>query len=135
MSVTDPAFEAVVREAFTAFNERRFADFSTYVTDDLVETYPQSGEVMVGKQAERAMHEAFPDPPTFTVRAIHRDGNLAVVEVDEGYHHGTTWKTVFILTLRNGLIAGLTGYFGEPFAAASWRRPFVTARDGLGPHD
>ena len=133
--MTDLAFDAVVREAFTAFNERRFADFSTYVTDDLVESYPQSGEVMVGKRAERAMHEAFPDPPSFTIRAIHRDGNLAVVEVDEGYRDGTTWKTVFILELRDGLIARLTGYFGEPFAPAPWRRSFVTARDSLGPDD
>ena len=35
--MTNPAFEATVRDAFAAFNERRFADFSTYVTDDLVE--------------------------------------------------------------------------------------------------
>jgi ketosteroid isomerase-like protein len=122
----DPAFEATVHEAFRAFNERRFADFSTYVTDDLVETYPQSGEVMVGKQAERGMHEAFPDPPTFTIRDIHRDGNLAVVEVDEAYPDGSTWKTAFILELRDGRIARLTGYFGEPFPPAPWRRQFTT---------
>jgi hypothetical protein len=125
--MTDADFAAAVRDAFTAFNERRFADFSAYVTDDLVESYPQSGEVLVGKEAERAMHEAFPNPPTFTVRAIHQDGNLAVVEVDEAYPHGGTWKTAFIFELRDGLIAGLIGYFGEPFAAPAWRRPFVTA--------
>ena len=127
--MTDSEFVNVVREAFTAFNERRFGDFSAYVTDDLVERYPQSGEVLVGKEVERAMHEAFPNPPTFTVRAVLRDGDLAVVEVDEGYADGTTWKTAFILELRDGLIAGLTGYFGEPFAAPSWRRPFLTASD------
>ena len=124
--MTDPEFSAAVTDAFTAFNERRFADFSAYVTDDLVEIYPQSGEVLIGKDVERAMHEAFPSPPTFTIRAIHRDGDLAVVEVDEGYPGGTTWKTAFIFELRDGLIARLTGYFGEPFAAPAWRRPFVT---------
>ena len=127
--MTDSDFEATVRASFTAFNERRFADFSTYVTDDLVESYPQSGEVLIGKQAERAMHEAFPDPPTFTIRAIHRDGDLATVEVDEAYPDGSTWKTVFILELRAGLIARLTGYFGAPFPPAPWRRPFVTPQD------
>ena len=123
--MTDAEFAATVREAFTAFNERRFADFSAYVTDDLVESYPQSGEVLVGKATERAMHEAFPSPPTFEVRAIHRGGDLAVVEVDEAYPDGTVWKTAFVLELRDGLIARLTGYFGEPFPAPAWRHPFL----------
>lgn len=123
--MADAAFEAAVRAAFTAFNERRFADFSTYVSDDLVESYPQSGEVLRGRATERAMHEAFPEAPTFTVRRILQDGALATVEVDEQYSDGSTWKSVFILELRDGLIAGLTGYFGAPFPVPAWRRAFV----------
>jgi len=71
------------------------------------------------------MHEAFPDPPSFTIRRVLRDGDLGVVELDERYADGSVWKTVFILELRDGLIARLTGYFGEPFSAPTWRRPFV----------
>ena len=37
---------------------------------------------------------------------------------------GSTWKTVMLLELRDGLIASLTGYFSEPFAAPDWRKPF-----------
>jgi SnoaL-like domain len=113
-----------VRAAFLAFNERRFADFATYMTDDIVETYPQSGERLDGKIQQRAMHEAFPSPPTFTIRRILRDGDLATVEVDEAYEDGSTWKTTFIFQLREGLIAGLTAYFGEPFPAPDWRKPY-----------
>lgn len=127
--MTDPAFAAAVRAAFAAFNERRFADFSTYVTDDLVETYPQSGERIEGRVAERGMHEAFPNPPTFSIREIRQDGNLAVVEVDEVYPNGSAWKTAFILELRDGLIASLIGYFGEPFSAPAWRVPYTVATD------
>ena len=123
--MTDAEFTAVVEAAFAAFNERRFTDFSSFVTDDLVEAYPQSGEVIHGRAAEKGMHEAFPNPPTFTIRTIRREGDLAVVEVDEHYPDGSTWKTAFILELRDGLIATLTGYFGEPFAAPAWRAPFV----------
>ena len=125
--MSDPEFEAAVRSAFLAFNERRFADFATYVTDDIVETYPQSGERLDGKIQQRAMHEAFANPPTFTIRRILRDGNLATVELDEAYPDGSTWKTVMLLELRDGLIASLTGYFSEPFAAPDWREPFRTA--------
>ena len=116
-----------MRATFEAFNARDFAEFARHVTDDVIETYPQSGERLEGRAQQRAMHEAFPDPPTFVVRAIHRDGDLAVVEVDEGYPGGSVWKTAFILELRDGLIASLTGYFGEPFPAPEWRRPFRVA--------
>jgi len=124
--LSDPEFDANVRAAFAAFNERRFADFATYMTDDIVESYPQSGERLDGKIQQRAMHEAFPNPPTFTIRRILRDGDLATVEVDEAYQNGGIWKTVMIFELRDGLIAGLTGYFSEPFAAPDWRKPFRT---------
>jgi len=70
------------------------------------------------------MHEAFPSPPTFTIRRILRDGDLATVEVDEAYDDGSTWKTAFIFQLREGLIAGLTAYFGELFPAPDWRKPY-----------
>jgi len=127
--MTDADFEATVRAAFAAFNERRFADFAQYVIDDVVEAYPQSGEVMLGRANQLAMHQAFPHPPTFTIRVIHRSGDLAVVETDEGYARGSAWKTIFILELRDGLIATMTMYFGEPFAAPEWRRPFWRAPD------
>ena len=126
--MSDPEFAAVVAAAFEAFNARRFAAFSAYVTDDLVETYPQSGERIEGRNQERAMHEAFPDPPTFTIRTIRKSGDLAVVELDERYPDESLWKTVLILELRDGQIATLTAYFGAPLPAPEWRRPFTIAR-------
>lgn len=124
--MSDPEFEETVRATFTAFNERRFDDFAAAVTDDLVESYPQSGERMEGKAQQLAMHRAFADPPTFTIRRILHGGDLATVEVDERYPDGSLWKSVLILELRDGQIAGLTGYFGAPFEAPAWRRPFRT---------
>lgn len=124
--MSDPEFAAVVAAAFEAFNARRFADFSGYVAPDLVEIYPQSGERIVGRDQERAMHEAFPNPPTFAIWAIRRSGDLAVVELDENYADGSTWKTVMILELRDGLIARLTCYFGAPFPVPGWRRAYAS---------
>jgi hypothetical protein len=124
---TDPEFEAIVRATFTAFNERRFADFASYMTDDVVETYPQSGEQLVGVAAQRAMHEAFPDPPTFEIVRVLRSGDLAVVEAREAAGDGSIWTDVWILELRDGRVEALTGYFGEPFDAPGWRRPHMAA--------
>ena len=122
--MTDPEFVAAIHAAFQAFNERRFADFATFVTDDVVEIYPQSGERIEGRDRQRAFHEAFPNPPTFTVRNVIRSGDLAVAEVDEHSADGTVWNDVWIFELRDGLVASMTGYFGQPFFAPEWRRPF-----------
>jgi hypothetical protein len=122
--VNDPDFTRAVSDAFQAFNERRFADFATYVTDDVVESYPQSGERFEGRDHQRAFHEAFVDPPTFAVRNVLRSGDLAVAEVDEHYPDGSVWNDVWILTLRDGVVASMTGYFGQPFPAPEWRRPY-----------
>jgi hypothetical protein len=122
--VIDPNFTLAIEAAFQAFNERRFADFATYVTDDVVETYPQSGERFEGRDRQRAFHEAFSNPPTFTVRNVLRSADLGVAEVDEHYPDGSVWNDVFIFELREGLVASMTGYFGQPFAAPEWRRPY-----------
>ena len=121
----DPDFAADITAAFQAFNERRFADFATYVTDDVVEIYPQSGERFEGRDQQKAFHEAFANPPSFTIRNVLRSGDLAVAEVDEHYPDGSVWNDVWILTLRNGLVASMTGYFGQPFSAPEWRRPYA----------
>lgn len=120
----DPNRAAAIHSAFDAFNARDFTTFAAYMAEDIVETYPQSGEQLVGRDQQRAMHEAFPSPPTFTIRAIRGDGDVAAVELDEAYGDGSTWKTVLILEFRDGLVAALTGYFGEPFKAPDWRAPF-----------
>lgn len=122
--MTDPEFSAAIAAAFQAFNERRFEDFATYVTDDIVETYPQSGERIEGRDVQLAFHQAFPNPPTFTVRKVLRSGDLATAEVDEHYPDGSVWNDVFIFELRGGLVSSMTAYFGQPFAAPDWRRPY-----------
>jgi hypothetical protein len=47
-----------------------------------------------------------------------------VAEIDEHYPHCSFWNDVFIFELREGLVASMTGYFGQPFAAPEWRRPY-----------
>ena len=114
-----------IREAFRAFNERRFDDFARYVTEDVVEEYPQSGERLEGREAQRRMHQAFPNPPTFTIRQIRHEGDLAVVELDEAYPDGSVWKDAWIFELRDGKVAHMAGFFSLPFAAPQWRRPYM----------
>ncbi len=125
--MSDPEFEATVAAIFQAFNERRFGDFAGYMARDLVETYPQSGERIEGPDRQQAAHEAYPDPPTFTVRRVRRSGDLAVVEADEQYADGSVWHDVFILELADGSVASMTVYFSQAFGAPEWRGPYRVA--------
>ena len=122
--MTECDSERIVRDALEAFNSRDFGAYARYMAEDLVETYPQSGEQLVGRDQQRAMHEAFPGPPTFSIRTINADGALVVVELDEASSDGSVWQSVFIFELRDGLVASLTGYFCEPFPAPDLRAPF-----------
>lgn len=116
-----------MKAVFQAFNERRFDDFARAVTEDVKEIYPQSGERIEGRETQRAYHEAFPDPPTFTVRKVTQSGDLGVAEVDERMANGDLWKDVFIFELRDGAVASMTVFFGQPFEAPEWRRPYRVA--------
>jgi len=60
VGMTDQAFESTVSGAFDAFNARRFDAFAEYVTEDLVESYPQSGERLEGKRSNG--RSSFPCP-------------------------------------------------------------------------
>src|SRR5262245_27111689 len=103
------------------------------MAEDVVESYPQSGETLTGRELQQSFHEAFPNPPTFTIRNVRRSGDLAVVEADERYEDGSVWKDVWLLELRDGLVATLTGYFGEPFPAPEWRHRFMTQAEVSAP--
>jgi hypothetical protein len=112
--------------------------------------YPQSGEVIRGPEAFRAIAENYPGhgaaPLTVTAAEIRGadDQFLArpswpawtVVQLagsdDEftlagqiHYPNGETWHAVALLTLKAGKIWRETDYFAAPFEPAEWRRPFV----------
>lgn len=125
--MSDPEFEATVETIFQAFNDRRFGDFASYMTEDLVETFPQSGERIEGRDRQQAAHEAYASPPTFTVRRVRRSGDLAVVEADEQYADGSIWHDIFILELADGSVASMTVYFSQAFDAPEWRGPYRVA--------
>ena len=54
----DPAFETTIAAAFLALIEPRWNLFTTYFFGDLIESYPQSGELIRGRDQQQAMHEA-----------------------------------------------------------------------------
>ncbi len=91
---------------------------------DYVMEMPQSGERIVGRDAMRAMQEAFPNPPTATVRRIIGSGDLFVMEAVSDYG-GPVFHVTDIVEFSDGKIVRETRYYAEPFDPPEWRAAWV----------
>ncbi len=97
--------------------------------EDYVMEMPQSGERIRGRDAMRAMQEAFPVPPSITLRRVVGSGQAWVVEGMNDYD-GDTWHVVVVLELdAEGSIIRDTRYYTQSSEAPEWRAEWVEAID------
>ena len=93
--------------------------------DDVVCAYPQSGEVIHGRQDLQALRSHHPGKPSgFVVRRIVGDGDLWVTEYLIDYERKRA-HTVSIMEFRDGKVSRETQYFADPFDAPAWRAQWV----------
>lgn len=92
---------------------------------DYVMEMPQSNERIRGRDAMRAMQEAFPTPPRVRLRRVSGSGRNWVIEGVNDYD-GDVWNVVMILELdRDGLVVRDTRYYGHRADPPGWRSPWV----------
>ena len=97
--------------------------------EDYVMEMPQSDERIRGRDAMRAMQEAFPVPPSITLRRVVGSGQVWVVEGMNDYA-GDVWHVVVVLELdADGSIIRDTRYYTQESEAPSWRAEWVEAID------
>lgn len=93
--------------------------------DDYVMEMPQSGERIRGRDAMRAMQEAFPTPPSITLRRVTGAGGTWVVEGVNDYG-ADVWHVVLLLELApDGRVVRDTRYYAPAFAPPEWRAAWV----------
>jgi ketosteroid isomerase-like protein len=93
--------------------------------EDVVCEYPQSGEIICGRQNLQALRSHHPDKPSeFTVRRIVGEGKLWVSEYVINYG-GKRVFTVSVMEFRDGKVSHETQYFADSFDAPSWRAQWV----------
>ena len=120
-------------------------------TEDFVDEYPQSGEVIRGRDNLRAMMEHRPGltpdtgpdiasvrtlasdehrilAPLFTVVRVQGRGDAGTTTLRARYPDGSWWWIVVVYELRDGRIARSTSFFAPQFEAPEWRAPFVEQR-------
>ena len=135
---------ALVERYVEALNRHDYLD--ELVTEDVVIEYPQSGEVIRGRDNLRGLIEHSPGGPTgadaatargrgvdevkvvaplYTLVRVEGGGRTGSFEVRVHYPDGSSWWWVQIYELRAGRIAHSTHYFAQDFDAPTWRRPWV----------
>ena len=92
--------------------------------EDVVIDMPQSGERIRGRDHMKAMQEAYPGPPTITVRRVVGSGDVWLVEGRSDYG-GRIYHIANILEFREGKIMRETRYYADPFEAPAWRAQWV----------
>jgi ketosteroid isomerase-like protein len=120
----DEARRARIRQFVAAINTGEMEVFDALYHDDVVIHWPQSGEVIRGKHNIRELRQAYPTPPTATLRRIIGAGDLWAIEMDFDYD-GDRFHVVVIHQWRDGLVTSETSYYAAPFEAPAWRAEWV----------
>ncbi len=99
---------------------------ASYLHEDYVQEWPQSGERIVGAENAMAVNHGFPGGlPEMSFRRVLASGDLAVLETQLRYADGSRWRGVSIAEFRDGKIVKETDYFTQPFDAPQWRAQWV----------
>jgi ketosteroid isomerase-like protein len=140
----------VVERYAEAVHTRDLEALEGLMHPEIMVRYPQSGEVIRGRDhycamlanypwslpdadlatlrgAPETVHVASPLPfgmPTITV--VGSDDTF-VLEGTARYPNGSVFLTVWIIGMRDGKIAEETAYYAAPFEAPEWRHPYVEA--------
>jgi hypothetical protein len=120
----DQARRVRIGEFVEAINAREMGVFDALYHDDVVVEWPQSGEAIRGKHNIRELRQAYPTPPTATLRRIVGSGDLWAVEMDFDYD-GARFHVIVIHQYRDGLVVRETAYYAAPFEAPAWRARWV----------
>ena len=97
--------------------------------DDVVCEYPQSGEVIHGRQNLQALRGHHPGRPSgFKIRRLVGQGNLWVTEYIISYQ-GKIAYTVSIMEFGDdNKVVHEVQYFADPFDAPAWRSQWVEVK-------
>jgi hypothetical protein len=94
---------------------------------------PQSGERIRGREAMRAMQQAYPDPPSIEIRRIVGSGDAFVLEAVSRYPPDEdVYFVTDIVEFREGRIARETRYYAPPFEPPGWRVPCASTSPSWG---
>ncbi|MDP8957206.1 MAG: nuclear transport factor 2 family protein [Actinomycetota bacterium] len=123
----DRANREVVERYWRALERSEFDAAVEELADDFVETYPQSGETIRGKDNFLQVLKYFPSFPAIRVHRHVGCGDVWITEAAFDYSKDGSqpWEICDVQELRDGKIVRIRAVFGAPFDAAEWRAKWV----------
>lgn len=119
--------ESVVLNFWQTMNTNDFAAASDLLAEDFTCFWPQSRELISGKEAFNQINSQYPASGKwqFTVNSILSDNNKVVtdVTVTDG---ATTTRAITFHTVAHGKIVKQLEYWPDPFVAPGWREAWVS---------
>jgi hypothetical protein len=139
----------VVERAIQAFRERDFEAGADLIHSEITLKYPQSGEVLHGRDNYLAMLANYPGLPETEVAeprggdqqvrvvtplpfsvptvTIIGSGDTFTVESVNTYPDGSIYHGVSIMKIQDAKIIEEIAYFAAPFDPPDWRRPYLSS--------
>ena len=124
MDMEDREIRAALDRHWAASDANDFEAEHQIYREDAVLEYPQSGELIRGRQDIQSSRAAQPNRKRFTVQRIIGAGNIWVSEYVLNYDGRPTY-TVSIMEFIDGRVARETQYFGDPFEPGTSRAQWV----------
>lgn len=118
----------VVEALWAAFDRFEFAAVAPLLHDEFVCEYPQSGEVMRGRDNFIAMNQHYPGQWRCTIQQIIADGDRVVTET-EVRDGDQSFTALSFFTLKDNQIIHLREYWPDPMEAQVWRAGWVEKKE------
>ena len=131
----DLAHRALVERFFAAQERGDVEELTALMDDDMLMTWPQSGERFRGRDNVLAAMAAVADKPEFAGEPrLVGSGSVWVLMVPLRYADEVLHYTA-VVEVEDGRIRRGTGFWGAPFPAQAARVPFVDREQQAQPHN
>jgi len=116
---------ATVTRYFAGISARDPDAIVAELADDVVWSWPGSGEVIRGRGRVEAVVRATPRLPAVLVHRLADGGDLVTAIWTADYGDGVPWRNMTLFEVREGRIADKVDCFGSAFAPPAWRTDLV----------
>lgn len=140
-----PSAREVLQRWSKAMAANDFDAAAALLAPEYVGEWPQSGEILRGRDNVRAILGSYPGgivqgeaeakiigtderwvmTPSFSLVRLEGSGEVYTTVVRVQYPDGSTWHVVSINEVRDGLIRKATTFFAPEFEPPEWRRQWV----------
>lgn len=122
--MNDPS-TATVERYFAGIAARDPEAIVAELAEDVVWSWPGSGEVIRGRDRVAVVVRATPRLPAVLVHRLVGDGDVVVAIWTADYGDGVPWRNMSLFEIRDGLITGKVDCFGSAFEPPAWRHDLV----------